>query len=264
MRQFISILLLLLLLSNTAFAQSNEKFLSSFLLEDQLDTFNVLNKYVHFDFSDLWSQTKNYRVYGIIGTDHQRIKIILLTIKKNSKSPYQYTVSGKSNVKGTICDFTGTINLTEIKQCKELHFGVDNKYKDKGLKSQGILIADYEFKEDIHQYHSGVFKGKLYSKWYLNSENQLKYDNIQSISDEYMNNAYIGIWKEHSSRNEKICNWADFRVPLANQDFDVGAGEFSPSEKYYKNGWENYINAWLYNNQAAKDEEFKEWWMNIR
>ena len=36
----------------------------------------------------------------------------------------------------------------------------------------------------------------------------------------------------NSTRKEKICNWADYRVPITNRDFDIGAGEFSPSEKY--------------------------------
>ena len=43
---------------------------------------------------------------------------------------------------------------------KELRFGVDDEYADKGIKSQGVLIADYEFKENKEQNHIGIFKGK--------------------------------------------------------------------------------------------------------
>ena len=251
---------ILLLIANISFAQSNEKFLKDFLLENELNSKNELVKHNKSDFSDLWSQTENYRIFGIIGADHQRIKIKLTSIKKSSTNPNEYFVSGKSNVKGTICDFSGTIVLTEIKETQELHFGVDDEYKDKGIKTQGILIADYEFKENESQKHSGIFKGKLYSKWYINSENKIKYDDIESISDGYINNAFIGIWKSHSTGKEKICNWADFRVPQANQDFDIGAGEFSPSKKYYVQGWENYQKAWLYGDEVAKKEELKKWW----
>ena len=141
-----------------------------------------------------------------------------------------------------------------------MHFGVDDEYADKGIKSQGILIADYEFKENAEQKHSGIFKGKLHSKWYLNSENKIEYDKIEFISDGYLNNAFVGIWKSYSTGKEKICNWADYRIPITNRDFDIGAGEFSPSEKYYEKGWENYQKAWLYGNETAKKEELNEWW----
>ena len=59
---------------------------------------------------------------------------------------------------------------------------------------------------------------------------------------------------------EKICNWADYRVPNANKDFDVGVGEFGVSEKYLSKGWENYQKAWLYRDEIAKQEELSQWW----
>lgn len=251
---------ILLFLTNLSFGQTSKKFLSDFLLEDELNTKNVIGKYNHFDFSHIWTQTENHLVVGIIGADHQRIKIKLTSIEKNSSILSEYFVLGKSNVKGTICDFSGTIKLTDIRETKELSFGVDDEYRDKGIKSQGILIADYEFKENPNKKYSGIFKGKLYSKWYLNSISQIKYDDIQSKADGYMNNAFIGIWKSYSADKEKVCNWADFRVPEANYDFDIGAGEFSPSKKYYEKGWENYQKAWLYGDKDAKNEELIEWW----
>lgn len=254
------LLFLLLLCVTTSIAQSNEKFRSDFLLEDELKAGNLIEQYNQYDFSNIWKQTENHLIFGIIGTDNQRIKIKLISIEKNSANPYEYYVYGKSNVKGNICDFTGVINLTEIKEFEQLHLGIDNEYKHSGIKSQGILIANYEFKENLNHEHSGIFNGKLYSKWYLDSVNQIKYDNTESISDLYMNNAFVGTWKSYPKGNEKICNWADYRVPNASEDFDIGAGEFSPSEKYYSKGWENYQKAWLYGNEEAKKEELEEWW----
>ena len=239
----------LLLFTNISIAQSNEKFLSDFLLESELKSENVLDNYNQFDFSKIWELTENNNVLGIIGKEHQRLKIKLISIKKNQNNPNEYLVVGKSCVKGTICDFNGKITLTEIKEVKELHFGVDDEYADKGIKSEGILIADYEFKENSEQKHSGIFKGKLYSKWYLNSKNQIEYDNIEFISDGYTNNAFVGIWKSYSTDKEKICNWADYRIPNTNRDFDIGAGEFSPNEKYFDKGWSDY-----------KPMEIDEWW----
>ena len=249
-----------ILLTNISIAQSSNKFLSDFLQGDELKPKNALHEYNQFDFSKIWTITKNYNVLGIIGKEHQRLRIKLISIEKNQNDPDEYFVSGKSYVKGTICDFSGTIRLTEIKEVKELHFGVDNEYADKGIKSQGILIGDYEFKENREQSHSGIFKGKVYSKWYLNSENQIEYDNIKFYSDGYMNNAFVGIWESYLTGKEKICNWADYRVPNTNPDFDIGVGEFSPSKKYYDKGWENYQKAWLYGDEQAKKIELDKWW----
>jgi len=147
----------LLLLTNIAFAQTNEQFPSGFLHVEELNPENVLTSYSQFDFSGILTQTENHFIYGIIGSEHQRIKIKLLFVSKSLSNPNEYNVSGKSNVKGNICDFSGTITLDEIKEFKKLHFGVDDEFKNKGIKLQGIAIADYEFSENKNQEHAGVF-----------------------------------------------------------------------------------------------------------
>ena len=258
------LIFILLFLSNISFAQTNEKFLTDFLLGDELETINVIDHFKQFDFSKLWTKTENHFIYGIIGTEHQRIRIKLTSVLKNSANQNEYFISGKSYVKGTICDFNGTINLIEIKKVKELHFGIDNNYENKGIKSQGILIANYSFNENKEQKHSGIFKGQLYSKWFMDSKNVIKYDDIQFGSDGYTNNAFIGIWESFNTGKEKNCNWADYRVPNANQDFDIGAGEFSVSEKYWNKGWFDVaLKNKIPNNAIKRDKKStktKEWW----
>lgn len=63
---------------------------------------------------------------------------------------------------------------------------------------------------------------------------------------------------------KKFCNWADYRVPIANRDFDIGAGEFSVSEKYWNKGWLDIALKNKSPNLAIKDsekaEKQKEWW----
>lgn len=244
-----NIFVLLLFISQILLSQKINRVEWDFPKNQELKSKNLLDKYVSYNFSKIWTLTDSNTILGIIGNDHQRIKVKLISVEKNSKTPYLYSVVGKSFVKGTICNFDGFIKLVQIKEVKELHFGVDDEYAKKGIKSQGILIANYEFKENSEQKHSGIFKGKLYSKWYLNSKNKIEYDKIQIFSNGYLNNAFIGTWKSHTTNKEKICNWADYRVPISNSDFDVGAGEFSPSEKYFSKGWAKY-------KPLQKDE----WW----
>jgi len=252
--------IILLLLSQISIAQTIDRIEWDFPRNEVLKTQNLVSEYNQYDFSNIWTLTENYNVFGIIGKEHQRLKIKLTSVEKDPNNPNNYFVSGKSCVKGTIFEFSGTISLVEIKEVKALHFGVDDEYADKGIKSQGVLIADYEFRENLEQKHSGIFKGKLHSKWFLNSKNKIEYDNIRLFSDGYLNNAFVGIWQSYSTGKEKMCNWADYRVPITNRDFDLGAGEFSPSEKYYDKGWENYQNAWLYEDDTSRKEELNEWW----
>ena len=90
------------------------------------------------------------------------------------------------------------------------------------------------------------------------------YDDIQNISDGYTNNAFIGTWKSYSKGNKKTCNWADWRVPNSNQDFDNGAGEFRVSEKDWNKGWMDIALKYQMPNEAIvqenSNEKVKEWW----
>lgn len=253
------LLLLLLFCTHLSFGQSSTRFERDFDLNG-LQPINLLASASSYNFSNLWMQTKNSQIVGIIGDDHQRIRIKIISVKAIAGKPNEYTVTGKSSVKGTICDFSGKIILNRVSELQEMHWGVDDEYKDQGIISQGIAIAHYEFKENSQQKHSGVFKGTLYTKWYVNAENKIMYDDIESNADSYTNNAFIGVWKSYTTGKEKICNWGDYRVPNANEDFDIGASEFAPDKKYLKNGWENYTKAFLSGDEKARQIERTEWW----
>lgn len=239
----------------------DKEFLSSFLMHNNelLET-NFINKYKSFDFSKIWNHSKSNTIYGIIGKNNQRLNIKLLSINKNKVNPNEYFIKGKSRVKKNICDFEGIIKISRIQECKNLYYGIDDMYIEDGIKKEGVLIAEYEFRENKHQKFSGIFKGKLYSKWYLDKDNKIHYDDLADGSDGYSNNAFIGFWKMYNSKLIKKCNWSDWRVPNATSDFDIGACCFSPNEKYYKYGWENYARANIEQNEEAKREEKKEWW----
>ena len=207
------------------------------LNQQQVFENNQIEKYSKFDFSNLWIYTENALVYGIIGEDYQRILIKFIFIERTLDNPNEYLVYGKSCIKSSVCDFIGKITITKIQEFKNENFGVDNEYKNSGIISQGLLCAKYEFFENKEQNHAGQFQGILQTKWYLNKEQVVRYNNINLNSDGYFNNAFVGTWKMYNSTIEKISNWGDYRVPYTKCDFDIGAGELSISEKYLKNGW---------------------------
>ena len=119
--------------------------------------------------------------------------------------------------------------------------------------------------EDKGQKYAGVFSGILKTKWYLDKNNNLKYDNININSDGYFNNAFVGTWKIYDNGLPKKCNWGDYRVPNSNCDFDTGTGEFNVSEKYIKNGWVDIrLKNMAPNPAVIKSKgaaQKKDWWM---
>lgn len=246
------------LIKNNVEQKIDNKYINKLLFENELNSQNKIKEFSKFNFPKIWMKTENHNVFGIIGKDNQRIKIKLISIEKDQNNPQKYIVKGKSNVKDNICDFNGFITLKEVYETKELDYGVDNEYENKGIKSQGILIANYELFENIKQTHSGKFSGKLYSKWYLTSDNKIEYDDISSIADGYTNNIFAGKWENYKTHLIKKCNWGDYRIPDATSDFDIGAAEFSPNLKYYDKGWES--RAKIYSDEQAKMKEMEIWW----
>ena len=229
------ILLLLIILSINSFSQNLCK--TDIMNEEKLLQSNKIDEFLKYDFSDLWLQTENNLVYCTLGDDYQRIFIKLLTIEKNINNPNEYLVYGKSSVKENICEFVGKITILKIQESKREHFGVDDEFKNSGIKTQGLLSAKYEFFENKLQSHSDYFTGNLESKWFLDKDDKMQYDNINIHSDGYFNNAFVGSWKMYHSKLEKKCNWGDYRVPSVDCGFDIGAAEFSVAEKYHKKGW---------------------------
>src|SRR5690606_20872594 len=126
---------------------------------------NVLSDYLKYDFSDLLLPRQ--QVLGYIGTNYQRIKIAFHAVERKSTQPNVYYVSGSTTVSNNKCDFEGTITVEQIREFKQLHYGVDDMYKDHGIKAQGILVGTYRFAENPQQKHVGIFQGVITLWWYL-------------------------------------------------------------------------------------------------
>jgi hypothetical protein len=225
---------------------------------------NLLKNYKNYNFSNLWLKTSDDFIFGIIGTEHQRFLIKFIMVEKNIIKNDEYFVYGKTSVKSNICDFVGKITLKNIKEISSINYGVDDEYKNSGIKFQGLLTAEYEFFENSTQKHSGFFSGTTQTLIYIDKNNNVKYNDISINSDGYFNNSFVGKWKMYNSGLEKICNWGDYRVPNSNCDFDIGVGEFNVSEKYIKNGWLDIVLKNKMPNQAIIEPKTninpKRWW----
>lgn len=256
------ILLLSFFLSISSFSQDLCK--TDIMNGEKLQESNKVDTFLKYDFSELWLKTDNSLVYGIIGDNYQRLQIKFLTIEKNINNQSEYLVYGKSSVKGTICEFVGKITILKIQESKREHFGIDDEFKNSGIKTQGLLTAKFELFENKSQLDSGYLSGNLQTKWFLDKDDKMQYDNINIHSDGYFNNAFIGSWKMYNSNLERKCHWGDYRVPSVYCGFDIGVGEFNVAEKYLKKGW---LDIALKNKtpnlnitETKKSNTIKSWW----
>jgi hypothetical protein len=206
-------LVLALLFFGNLFSQ---KCHTEIILNGEIDSKNLIHLYKNENFATLWLKTENQSVYGIIGKNNQRILIKFTSITKNLANPTEYFVVGKSNVKGNSCHFRGKIIIKKIEEIFNARLGVNEARNEK---------------------NAGLFTGKLETKFYIDKDNFIKYNDIERYSDSYFNNGFTGTWKSYLSNKTAQCNWGDYRVPNSDCDFDIGTGEFSVSKKYQKNGW---------------------------
>jgi hypothetical protein len=237
------------------------------LSKNNLITEEMLTKFNYFDFSSLFMMNDT-QILGFIGDDFQRFEIKYLSIIKKNNNPNLYYVYGKSKVRSNICSFLGEIEIKHIRKyddaekqqlAKELFKSNDLEAANRFSKQEYVLLATYQFFEDPGNKETGVFIGDLKMDFYFNNENVWYNDLDLGYKDGYSNNQCTGTWTEYGSTNSKICNWGEFRIPLSG-DLDIGTGEFCPNEKYRKNGWQVYYEAFLLGNSDALKEERRKWW----
>jgi hypothetical protein len=211
-----------------------------------------------FDFGPLWTRLHdNDSVLGYIGDNYQRLRIAILSARKRSGQPDTYDVTGKSMVKNVVRAFSGTIKITKALSTPESE--LDEEYKGEQVKEAGVVIGEYHFSEDPKQTNTGSFDGDFVTYWIVDRKGKFQYDEVLMGADGYTNNQFAGSWTSYRNKTKKAASWGDSRIPLAG-DLDIGAGEFSPDEKYVQNGWQSYRDAYARQNKRALMEERRQWW----
>jgi len=168
----------------------------------------------------------------------RRLEINFLKIEKSTTNDSLYIAKGKTKVGKNVRLFEGDIKIKHIYFFAEHSRGADDDMVGK-IKSQGIIIADYYFREDKKLSATGVFEGKVLLRWYVNNKGVFLYDDIDEYSDDYRNNQFVGTWTSYKTGVKKVANWGVCRIPCSG-DLDWGAAEFSPAPEYKKYGWEDY------------------------
>jgi len=220
-------------------------------------TTDFLEQIQEYDVSDLWTTNHIHpegdsttidrpEPLGYIGDQFQRLYIHFISVIQNSHNPLEYFVYGKTRVKTNICRFQGRITIEEAFLYTEGDIpGID----------QGYVQGTYTFFEDPEQSGTGIFEGNFRTDFYFDDKGTIQYDALMIIADGYRNNQFEGTWTSYRSGTVKECNWGDYRIPEG-RGLDVGAGNFSPAEKYNKNGWESYRSPW----EKSPKGQVEPWW----
>ena len=182
---------------------------------------------------------KPIRYLGFIDSKiKRRIDVKFLKISKSEINDSIYLAKGKTIVGKNTRLFEGKIQIRQIYSFKYISTGLEGEM-DGIVKSQGIIIADYHFREDKKLSATGVFEGKVLLRWYVNNKGVFLFDDIDEYSDDYRNNQFVGTWTSYKTGVKKVANWGICRIPCSG-DLDWGAAEFSPAPEYRKYGWEDY------------------------
>ncbi|QNR25142.1 hypothetical protein [Croceimicrobium hydrocarbonivorans] len=211
---------------------------------------DITDQLVQYKFdTDSLFNTGNSQQNGIIGLDYKRIRFHISDTKRK-EGKLEFSIRGKSNVSGNICDFKGSVNILKILEIKGEH----------GFPDQATLFAEYELYEDSTQNHAGIFKGTFECSIVIDHQRkEIKLDESSEYSDGYYNRTYVGTWKSYNSGNLKKCIWGDYRLPFT-FDFDQGDGEMIGNEKYLENGWTTFGDGSEYDFTAAKPRLKIQWW----
>lgn len=205
--------------------------------QDELKYGNFLLKYIHYDFSTLFTPRSDF--FGYIGKNYRRLQIVFTSITKSPVNNTKYLVKGISIASGNKCNFSGMLEIKQIHEFKNIHYDADDMPKNEEAQSQGLLLANYELDENPTQKYSGVFKGVMILYWYVDKDGILKSD-IYVSSGRFINNQYIGSWTEYGKKVGKVANWGEHRVPFPG-DLDTGENVFHVNPKYKSHGWEDYL-----------------------
>jgi hypothetical protein len=213
---------------------------------------NTLQHLVGYDLSAIWMTVDNQQ-NGVIGLDCKRIRIFITKVTRDAKDNLMYRVTGKSNVNGNICDFSGQIKL--------LKAFASTPGEESEHEHSGNLFAEYNFNEDKTQKGVGSFTGVFECFYYLDKKNRKGFlDKSSDIADGYFNRTYVGTWTSFSTKAVKKCIWGDYRLPFT-FDFDCGDGEMHVCDKYVQNGWTTFNGGAEYDFVNDKAVLKDKWWL---
>lgn len=123
-----------------------------------------LSQYTHYDFGPLWARTDNEVVMGFIGPNCQRLRVKILTVRRDTADGTRYYLTGKTHVAGHLGGFSGTLVLRQVRELRQLSPITEAApaaalQAFRSARREGFILADYELREKPGQPKAGTFQG---------------------------------------------------------------------------------------------------------
>lgn len=188
----------------------------------------AFSRFRQYGFGHIWINRGSLE--GIVGLNYQRLQVVILTEEPLQSNPPLYKVSGKIKYKGAIEGFSGDLFVIT---------GFMNTSDPTEIDSNthGTVYATYKFELDDK---SATLQGITTTDFILNTSTQEAVaDTTEMGDDDYADDTFVGTWTEHNSTKPLKCIFGIGRLPFC-FDFDKGDGDMVPSDRYRKNGWQNY------------------------
>jgi hypothetical protein len=179
------------------------------------------------DFSPLLTYPPRARYIGYVGENYRRLQWSIARAEK--KSSTEYAIHGEIDGQ----PYAGRLQIQQIKTLPAAKFPLLAKH----LKATGLLLA--EMRLDSPASSETLASGVFIHGFYLDADDNLLYNDWDSNGDSYKNNLFFGRCILGKGQPE-TCAWGHYRAPCSG-DLDIGAGEFSPDEKYLNNGWREFL-----------------------
>jgi hypothetical protein len=256
--------LLVLSSADTIKPSESERYRQTALQDPAFQSTEKIGLYRTYNFAPLLTQTDNDAVVGFVGPNYERLRIKLLAVRQDTANPARYYLTGKAKVAGHISSFSGTLVLRQARVLRQLASNgeaasIATQQAFESARHEGFVLGDYELRENPNQPRSGIFRGVARINWYVDKQNRLHYDDVYGEGDGYCNNQFVGIWTSYATQKSLRCNWGDYRIPNSG-DFDIGAGEFSPADKYLAFGWQDVRATAPNGTKAARQRKALAWW----
>jgi len=207
-----------------------------------------------------FAKIKRCEFLGFIGNNYQRFYVHFTSISKNNKGQNEYIVFGKTKVMGTICNFSGVLNIYKV-LLSNFVYNSDHR--------SGIMNCHIKLYEDSSKLSSGQITGILSIGFSMDKEGNVGY----CLDGPSIYEAVIGKWTSYKTHQSLICNWGIDRIPGSYcwgcdipsgwEVFDTGAGYFWPNDYIKNNGWDNYRDVFSQDkklSEQAIEIENETWW----
>ena len=206
------------------------------------------------DLSNFWrgqdSQEEMPPLDGFFGPDYRRISFAFISLRRDSRNPALYHVTGKTRLRQTVTPFTGEVRITSVIRLRPDKHQPDVLWHELDVDSLGKVYsatATFAFREDSAAAGAGQYVGTSYLDFCLTlgqpAQLARPYGTVAAMPTKGTGILYRGHWTNYYTNQVKallLSSEVAKIAPVALIDFTIGDRDATFNPKYAKLGWNEY------------------------